>query len=104
MKKPTLMLMIAPTTMFGINLNDVSRALRCCTSWKKRLQNHSIPFKTAQESNTVIQIDEKVGLFHTELGMSAGLLYFSWRPTQNMKAGTEARDIDSKAIVDGSRI
>lgn len=77
MKTPILMLMIAPETISGMNLKEVSRALSFCTSWKKRLQNHSIPLRTAQDSRTVTQMDEKVELFHSELGTSAGLLCLS---------------------------
>lgn len=102
MNTPMLMLMMAPEMILGMNLSEVSRALSFCTSWKKRLQNHSIPLKTAQESSTVMQMDEKVGLFHRELGISAGLLFFSWRPIQNTKSGINAMDIDKRAMVEAS--
>ncbi|KAI4109488.1 MAG: hypothetical protein L6R37_000463 [Teloschistes peruensis] len=102
MNIPMLMLMMAPEMILGMNLREVSRALSFCTSWKKRLQNHSIPLRTAQESSTVMQMDEKVGLFHREFGISAGLLFFSWRPIQNTNTGINAMDIDRRVMVEAS--
>ena len=102
--RPMAILMMAPATILGMKRRDVSRALSFWTSWKNKLQNHSMPLRTAQESMTVVQMDAKAGFFQSEFGIRAGLPSFSWRPTQSMNVGTEAREIVRRAIVEGSRM
>ena len=93
-----------PDMTLGMNRSEVSSAVRCCTSWKNKLKNHSITLSTAQESITITQMDMKAEFLQRELGIRAGLPSLSCRPTQKTKAGTRASEMAREAILGASRI
>ena len=59
--------------------------------------------ETAHATATAMQMHVNMVFFQSELGMIAGRPSFSWRPTQNMKAGMRATAVQSSVRFAGSR-
>lgn len=67
----------------------------------KRLRIVSIPFKTAQDSRTIIQTEAKAVFFHREFGIKAGLPFFSRQFIQIQNTGIIIPAAQSKTIFSG---
>lgn len=69
----------------------------------KRLENHSMIFRTENERSSMRHIEVNAVFRQRELGISAGLPSLSCLPTQKTNAGASARERLSRAIFGGSR-
>ena len=100
--------------------SEVSSAVWPWTSWKlgdvsdyrsratnrrlrtyNKLQNSSMPLLTALAKSIIIQILVKLVLRHSELGISAVRLCFTWQSIHQTNTSTEAALMTSSAIFDG---
>lgn len=81
---------------------EVCRADRRCTSWKNKLKNHSMTLMTAHESIRIMQMEVNAEFRQSELGMRAGLLSRSCRPTQKMNAGTRSSEMVRRTMLETS--
>ena len=96
------MLRIEPEMMLGMKRREVCSAESSCTSWQNKLKKNSRTFNTAHESINMMQIEVKAEFRQSELGIRAGLCSLSWRPTQNMKAGTSRSEIMRRVMLETS--
>lgn len=100
--------------------SEVSSAVWPWTSWKlgdasdyrsratsrglrtnNKLQNSSMPLLTALAKSIIIQMLVKLELRHSELGISAVRLCFTWQVIHQTNTSTEAALMTSSAILDG---
>ncbi len=74
------------------------------TDWKKKLRYCSNALKAAQIRKTFMQMQEKILLRQRELGISAGWLRRSCRPTQRMNIKRKAKERIKRERLVGVRI
>ena len=93
------MLLSEPDIGVGRKRQAVWRALRPCTSWKKKLRICSKALKAPHIKKTFMQMLVKAILRHNEFLIRAGRPWRSWRPTQRTKAMINTMDSDRRRIL-----